>query len=199
MPVKKRCSNKNSSFYQIAFSEDIVKKFKREEAGIQQWNTGESGVTKKGEQCIQELQPGLAKRNSRQLFINLKKSLIMEDSEEVNTPSPREKARKKKPVKKNQAATRYEQLIYNRGSSTIILPERMVLPNGVEDIMLYPTAVKRNPGVFFGEDKQQDYECKCETPLKIDNGKLMRLGKANKILWSKESDPDVVIDQDPDS
>lgn len=180
----------DSKFYQIAFSEDVVRKFRPEEGGFQAMVCGPGGEVagRRFEPSTQDTSKVLKRPNSRQLFINLKKSLIMEDIEEINSPpSPKQIGYRKKDIKKNPPVTRYEQIIYNRGSSIIDLPERMVLPNGVEDIMLYPTAVKRNSGTFFADEQQQDNG---------GTGRLKHMDQDTKALWSKESDPDVVIDRE---
>ncbi len=168
--------------YQIAFSEEIVKKFKREEGIVA---ASIHGGGKKFESNTQDTFNKI--HNSRQLFINLKKSLIMEDNEEANTPtSPKEIGKRQKEKRGNPPTTRYDQIIYNRGSSMIVLPERMVLPNGVEDIMLYPTAVKRNPGAFFAADAPMD-----------GTTRLKHMEQGTQLMWSKDSDPDVIIDREP--
>eukprot|EP00826_Nyctotherus_ovalis_P029098 TRINITY_DN22954_c0_g1_i2.p1 TRINITY_DN22954_c0_g1~~TRINITY_DN22954_c0_g1_i2.p1 ORF type:complete len:119 (-),score=22.86 TRINITY_DN22954_c0_g1_i2:97-453(-) len=109
----------------------------------------------------------------------------MEDKEECEsvkrTTSPMNRNKGKNMISKAQPANRYEQIIYNRGSLSIVLPDRMLLPNGVEDVLLYPTAGKHGSPVFFGNERANAK----------DTGK--------RFVWSNESDPDVIIDQDFDS
>ena len=125
-------------------------------------------------------------KNNREFFIDLKKSLIMEDGEDSESlrrsSTPKNRKDESKDIHKLYPANKYEEIIYNRGSLSIVLPDRMLLPNGVEDVLLFPTAGKHASPVFFGHG---------------GNNKLN--GKAKNFMWSNDSDPDVIIDQDFDS
>jgi len=164
-------------FYAIAFSEEIVLKFKENPKIEVQPKSETSTNTKKPETPSHSKN----KKNNRDLFIDLKKSLIMEDQEDSESLmggiTPVTKGRQKK--KKVKPANKYEQIIFNRGSSAIILPERMVLPNGVEDVMLYPTAIKHtNTKMFFAD-----------SPKKVKKENFL----------SKESEAEVLIGNEFDS
>ena len=122
---------------------------------------------------------------NRELSLNLRVSQIMEDKEESESvkgaETPKNKNEARKVISKAHPANRYEEIIYNRGSLSIVLPDRMLLPNGVEDVLLYPTAGK------------------CSTPVFFKNEKTNAQHANRKFLWSNDSDPDVIIDEDIDS
>ena len=82
------------------------------------------------------------KRTTRQVLIDLAESLVMEDLEEkspVEAPKYANQTKSHKPP-----VTRYEKILYNRGSSVLMLPEKMVMPGGVDDIALYPSTEKKD-------------------------------------------------------
>ena len=120
-------------------------------------------------------------RINREFSLNLRVSQIMEDKEESESLKGTETPKNKNEARKAHPANRYEEIIYNRGSLSIVLPDRMLLPNGVEDVLLYPTAGKRSSPVFFKNEKTNAQHAD------------------KKFLWSNDSDPDVIIDQDIDS
>ncbi len=89
-------------------------------------------------------------KSSRQLILNLRKSMIVEDCEDAQTPPTRRgNNQRRREREEPQHLTRYERLLNNRNSSAVLLPDMMMLPNGNEDVTLYPTAVKQRKDTFF--------------------------------------------------
>ena len=160
-------------FYQIAFSEEVAGKFK----GI----TGSKPIMRisqsqaaRGPNLPSFCSKGKRKENSK-FFIDFEKNQIMENKEETESvkrvETPKSKNRVKNVISKAHPASKYEQIIYNRGSLSIVLPDRIE----VKDVLFYPTADKRDSPVFFKNEK-------------IDK----------EFLWSNDLDPDVIIDQEID-
>ncbi len=75
------------------------------------------------------------KKATRLLLVNLSRSLVME---EIDERSPVHEVNSGASHRHHPPRTRYEQILYDRSSSAMMLPERIVLPNGADDLAAYP-------------------------------------------------------------